>query len=222
VKAAAVEAFQGFRPVCYRLSFGGAGFRHQRLIRVGPGPAGGGGPGALGGNAMRMKTRSVVSLIGACTLAGSGLLVSMAPAGASAQQVGADPIIGGVGFPRFVTVVGHCPSFFTDGSTNWSLDFAAGHGVFYGTSNKNGDWGGGNAEGDAILSANGAPIYDGHAHIWFGGGNNKAGQTEQGFTVSYQGSGAPGSIKIVGNGHTTTNNGATTTSNFQGATVTCS
>jgi hypothetical protein len=172
-----------------------------------------------------MKVRSLGRLVAACALAGTGLLAWTAPAGASAQQVPAatfNPVIGGVGFPPFVTVVGHCPSFFTDGVSTWSLDFVAGNAHFYGTSNKNGDWGGGNAEGEAILSDNGAPVYDGHAHIWFGGGNNAGGQTETGFTVSYQGAGTPGSIQINGNGHTTTNNNGTTTSDFKSATVTCS
>ena len=57
---------------------------------------------------------------------------------------------------------------------------------------------------------------------WFGEGNNSGGQTEQGFTLSFNGSGPAGKISIHANGHTTTNNAGTTTSNFNNGTVTCS
>jgi hypothetical protein len=170
------------------------------------------------------KARYFAPIIAAGALC-IGVLGAVAPAGASAQQVPVqafNPIIGGVGFPPFVTVGGTCPSFFTDGTSAWSLDFVSGTGVFYGVENKNGDWGGGNAQGTAVLTDVGTPVYSGHAHLWFGGGNNAGGQSEQTFTVSFQGSGTAGNITIIGNGHLTTNNNGTLTSNFQKATVTCS
>jgi hypothetical protein len=62
---------------------------------------------------------------------------------------------------------------------------------------------------------------DGHVTQWFGQGNNAGGQTETGFTLSYNGSGPAGNISIHANGHATTNNAGTTTSNFSNASVTC-
>ncbi len=173
---------------------------------------------------MNMRTRFIAPLAAVSALALAGALAPVTFAGAAAQGVpisAFNPVIGGVGLPPFVTVVGHCPSFFSDGSS-WSLDFVSGNAVFYGVSNKNGDWGGGNAEGNAILSDKGTSEYSGHANLWFGGGNNAGGQTEQGFTSSFHGSGTAGNIMIIANGHLTTNNNGTLTTNFTNATLTCS
>lgn len=133
---------------------------------------------------------------------------------------GANPIVEGP-VPPFVTVSGSCPSFLLDDT--WALNFADGNTVFHFTSNKNGDWGGGTAEGTAVFTtSDGTPEYTGHATEWFGGGNNAGGQSEQGFTVNFNGSGPAGAIHIHANGHMTTNNAGTPTSNVNSGTVTCS
>jgi hypothetical protein len=105
-----------------------------------------------------------------------------------------------------------------------------GNGVMHESTNKNGDWGGQTYEGQAVLEyvpggfdANGnpvgsvTPLYEGHVTLWGGGGNNKAGQTEGGLTLTFQGTaivgaGAPSAtIHIHIDGHMTTNNGGTPT-----------
>jgi hypothetical protein len=134
-----------------------------------------------------------------------------------------NPVIVGPA-PPFASVATNCPGFLT--SDAWTLNFISGNGVGYGTSNKNGDWGGGNAEGTGVLAtSSGTPQYQGHLHVWFGGGQNSLSglnQTENGFTLSFQGSGPGGSITINAHTHTTTNNSGTTTANVASATVTCS
>jgi hypothetical protein len=133
---------------------------------------------------------------------------------------GANPVITGPP-PPFVVVPANCPSWFSTDA--WNVNLTGGNSVGHGTSNSNGDWGGGTAEGPAVLTtSDGTPQYSGHATEWFGGGNNKAGQSEQGFTVNFTGTGIAGTISIHANGHMTTNNAGTQTVNFNSATVICS
>lgn len=133
---------------------------------------------------------------------------------------GINPVLTGPP-PPTVTIPSNCPSFLS--TPNWEVDLVSGSAVFHFTENKNGDWGGGTMQGQAVLStSDGTNQYTGHVTQWFGQGNNSGGQTETGFTLTFNGSGPAGSISIHANGHTTTNNSGTTTSNFQNGTVTCS
>lgn len=132
------------------------------------------------------------------------------------------------------TGVGACPFLNQDAS----FMFESGNGVSYGTENKNGDWGGFNAEGIAVFQEapyngfdsmgnpidTGPPVglYTGHVHIWEGGGNNAKAQSENGFTLDFQGSGPLGTIDLHVNGHTTTNASGAMTANSSDVKVTCS
>jgi hypothetical protein len=133
---------------------------------------------------------------------------------------GANPLLTGP-VPPFVSVQGNCPAFlFTD---PWALNFLDGNAVFHGTENKNGDWGGFTAQGPAVLTSSDQTVqYAGHATEWGGGGNNSGGQSEGGFTLSFNGSGLAGSISVHAHQHSTTNNAGAPTSNVFSATVTCS
>jgi hypothetical protein len=126
--------------------------------------------------------------------------------------------------PPSVTIPANCPSFIS--TDTWSLDFVSGNSVSHGTTNKNGDWGGSTAEGQAVLTTSDGTIqYAGHLQEWGGGGQNSpdgTNQTENGFTLNFNGSGIAGNISIHANSHTTTNNSGTTTSNVNSANVTCS
>jgi hypothetical protein len=144
----------------------------------------------------------------------------------SDPSCGANPALTGPP-PPFVTVASNCPSFVSTDA--WSLDFVSGNSVSHGTDNKNGSWGGGTVEGQAVLTtSDGTVQYAGHLQQWFGGGQNtpdgssQIGQTENGFTTNFNGSGIAGSISIHASGHGTINNNGTTTSNHMTATVTCS
>jgi hypothetical protein len=172
------------------------------------------------------------SLLAAACFAGALVLVvgvSSAAAGSSTVNgtIHCDPsasacqinplLVGSDG----VTLPGNCPAFLT--TDPWELNFTSGNAVQHGTSNKNGDWGGGTAEGPAVLTmSDGTPEYAGHATAWFGGGNNSGAQTEGGFTLTFNGSGAAGTISIHVDQHSTTNNGGTPTSNVFNVTVSCS
>jgi hypothetical protein len=127
--------------------------------------------------------------------------------------------------PAQVTLPANCPGFLS--SDTWVLDFTGGgNGHFYGTMNKNGDWGGGAAEGPASLStSDGTVQYSGHLQLWFGEGQNSpAGtkQTENGFTLNFKGTGIAGSVSINIHQHTTTNNAGRPTAMPFGAVVSCS
>jgi hypothetical protein len=115
---------------------------------------------------------------------------------------------------------------------------ATGNGVMHGSSNNNGDWGGETFEGTGVLEyvpngfdTNGnpvdpvTPLYSGHVATWGGGGNNKAGQSESGVTLTFQGtaidSTAPSlTIYVHVDGHQTTNNAGTPTANVMNITCT--
>ena len=112
----------------------------------------------------------------------------------------------------------NCP--FTN--SGLGLNFVSGSAVFYGTQNKNGQWGGVNAVGTGAFSQGDTTLYTGQLHVWGGNGNNNTAQTTSGFTLSFQGTGTLGTLDIHINGQTTTNAGGTTTVNFQNITITCS
>ncbi len=57
---------------------------------------------------------------------------------------------------------------------------------------------------------------------WSGGGKNAGGETEQGLTLSFNGTGIAGTISIQANQYSTTNNARTPTSNVQNSNVTFS
>lgn len=138
----------------------------------------------------------------------------------SSNVCGANPVLQGPP-PPFVTIPANCPGFLsTDG---WTLAFISGHSVSHDTSNANGDWGGFTAEGQATLTTSDNTVqYAGHLTEWGGGGNNSGAQNEFGFTLTFNGSGIAGNVSIHVTGHSTTNNGGTTTNNFQKVSVTCS
>ncbi|HKD93769.1 MAG TPA: hypothetical protein VKB43_03575 [Gaiellaceae bacterium] len=140
---------------------------------------------------------------------------------------GLNPLLTGPAPPDQVTIIGTCPDFLT--TDDWALNFTDGNSVSHGTQNKNGDWGGGTANGPAALtSSDGAVQYTGQATEWGGGGQNSnpggppTNQSEGGFTFHFNGSGPAGTISIHIHQHSTTNNAGTPTSNVFGATVTCS
>jgi hypothetical protein len=139
---------------------------------------------------------------------------------------GANPALTGPP-PPFVTIPANCPSFLSTDS--WNLNFVGGNSVNHGTSNKNGSWGGGTAEGQAELTtSDGTVQYAGHLQEWFGGGQNtrdgsdQIGQGEDGFTTNFNGSGIAGHLSIHVSGHSTFNNSGTPTANHMNVNVTCS
>jgi hypothetical protein len=121
---------------------------------------------------------------------------------------------------------GNCPEFLS--TPNWALAFVGGNSVSHGTINNNGDWGGGTAEGPAVLTDGTLIQYAGHLQEWGGGGQNSnpggnpTNQSENGFTLNFNGSGIAGSISIHANMHMTTNNSGTPTANVTNISVTCS
>jgi hypothetical protein len=135
-----------------------------------------------------------------------------------------NPILTG---PAQVPLPANCPGFLSTDS--WTLAYTGGNSVSHGTQNKNGDWGGDTAEGPAVLKkSDGTVQYSGHATEWGGGGQNSnpggdpLNQSENGFTLDFNGSGSAGTLSIHVNSHSTTNNAGTPTSNVFDVTVTCS
>jgi hypothetical protein len=124
--------------------------------------------------------------------------------------------------PSPVGLPASCP--FSNGDANFV--FISGNAVGYGTMNKNGDWGGGNAEGTAVFQEGTTPLYQGHLHIWFGGGNNIQGQNENGFTLAFKGSGVSDTSQAltlhVSTGSATPAHGTTPTSNRLNVSIACS
>ena len=144
----------------------------------------------------------------------------------SAAACGQNPVLTGPP-PPFVNIPSNCPAFLS--TDKWTLDFLGGNSVGHGTINKNGDWGGGTAEGPAVLAtSDGATQYSGHATVWGGGGQNSnpggppTNQSEGGETLHFNGSGPAGSISIHVHFHATTNNAGTPTAQVLDASVTCS
>lgn len=180
---------------------------------------------------MRKHLAAAVLAAGVLSLGGLALAVATASAGSSTINgtthcdaadplCGLNPILTGPP-PPFVTIPGNCPAWLSTDS--WSLNFVSGNSVSHGTENKNGDWGGGTAEGPAELTSSAGTVeYAGHATDWGGGGNNSGGQSEGGFTFTFHGSGPAGTLDIHVDQHSTTNNAGTPTSNVQNISVTCS
>ena len=189
------------------------------------------------GKSVRRKTFALAACLaaGALTIGTSATVLSATSAFASPSNgvtngtthcdpsdplCGANPVLQGPP-PPFVLIPSNCPSFLSTDA--WSLDFVGGNAVSHGTTNKNGDWGGFTATGQAVLTtSDGTVQYAGHLTEWGGGGNNKAAQTEGGFTLTFNGTGIAGNLTIHVDSHSTTNNGGTPTSGHNSATVTCS
>lgn len=166
-----------------------------------------------------MKAKSIIRFGAVGVLAAMGLLgsSSLAFASSSAQHGSAtllNPVISGPA----PNLPANCPF----SNTDLALNFVDGSAVFYGTQNANGQWGGANAEGTGAFSQAGTTLYTGHLHVWFGNGNNAAGQAEFGFTLEFLGSGSLGNLTIHVNGGATTNNSGTPTANHKNVNVTCS
>jgi hypothetical protein len=180
---------------------------------------------------MKRATFALAACLAAGALTLGSLAIVSSPAVAAATNgtshcdpsdpvCGINPVLHGPP-PPFVVFIGSCPSFLSTDA--WTLDFVSGNSVSHGTTNKNGDWGGGTGEGQAVLTtSDGTVQYAGHLTEWGGGGNNKAGQSEGGFTLTFHGSGIAGNLDIHVDSHSTTNNAGTPTSGHQTATVTCS
>jgi hypothetical protein len=133
--------------------------------------------------------------------------------------------------PPGVDIPANCPAFIT--TQAWEVDFLDGNAHSHFTVNKNGDWGGGTANGPAqfvVDNPDGTQTleYSGQATEWFGGGQNSnpmgdpTQQSVNGFTVHFNGSGPGGSLDIHANMHITTNNANVTTANILNANVRCS
>ena len=184
---------------------------------------------------MRLKifTRAACLAAGALTVGSLALLSPSASASPSNGVTsgamhcdpsdplcGINPVITGPP-PPFVTIPANCPSFLS--VDTWTLDFVSGNAVGHGTTNKNGDWGGQTAEGQAVLTtSDGIVQYAGHLTEWGGGGNNSGGQSTGGFTLSFNGSGIAGNLTIHVSQGATTNNSGTPTGSHRNVTVTCS
>lgn len=167
-----------------------------------------------------MKKLSIIRSVGAVGAAGliaAGISLGSAPAFAAAQTGSAAGMPFDLG-PDPAGLPATCP--FSNGDAN--LVFQSGTVVGHDTSNKNGDWGGMTAQGDAIFYEGTTPLYEGHLTIWGGGGNNAQAQTEGGLTLNFNGTGDSGSLQIHVNFHSTTNNQGTPTANVANASVTCS
>jgi len=81
----------------------------------------------------------------AFTFASSAVPAYASSAAGHASSTALNPVVSGPG----PTLPDNCP--FDNGDL--SLNFVNGNAVFYGTENKNGDWGGANAEGTAVFSS---------------------------------------------------------------------
>jgi hypothetical protein len=96
--------------------------------------------------------------------------------------------------------------------------FLSGSTVSHDSSNKNGDWGGQTAQGQAMFFEDSTAIATGHLTIWGGGGNNAQGQNEGGLTLNFT---SP-SLSIHVNFHQTVNANGVPTASPVGVQVVCS
>jgi hypothetical protein len=158
-------------------------------------------------------------------VAGSGTINGTSHCNPSDPLCSVNPLLTGPP-PPFVTIPANCPAFLSTDA--WNLNFVDGNAVSHGTLNKNGDWGGFTAEGPAVLtSSDGTIQYSGHATAWGGGGQNSnpggdpTQQSENGFTLHFNGSGSAGKVSIHIDQHSTTNNSGTPTNNFTNVNVSC-
>jgi hypothetical protein len=168
------------------------------------------------------KRKSVIRLMAIGALACIGAVGPSATA-AFAGAVHADPsTLGPIDIgPSPVGVPANCP--FPNGDSSFA--FTSGHAVLYGTSNKNGDWGGGTAEGPGVFMENGTPLYQGHLSYWTGGGNNIQGQNQGSFTLDFNGTGLSDPSQNVSihlnAGSATPAHGTIPTSNRVNVNITC-
>ena len=166
-----------------------------------------------------MKPMSIIRSAGALGAAG---LIAAAMGFSAAPAFGAAQTGSAVGFPfdlgpSPVGLPASCP--FANGDANFV--FLSGTTVQHDTSNKNGDWGGATAEGTAQFYEGATPLYQGHLTLWEGGGNNAHAQSENGFTLDFNGSGAAGTLHIHVDAHGTTNNAGNPTANHQNVSISC-
>ena len=194
-------------------------------------------------NSEGANMKKVLTSLGAAAALALGGLAMNAPAfAASSTQTqhqhcnSADPTCGfnpvvATPIPQGVVIPANCPAFFTQGQ--WEIDFTDGNAHDHFTVNKNGDWGGGTANGPATFyvdNPDGSQTveYTGHATEWFGGGQNSnpngdpTQQSVNSFTVHFNGSGPAGTLDLHANMHTTTNNANVQTANILNANVRCS
>ena len=174
-----------------------------------------------------MRTARVLRRAALGVLIGGMVTVGLAPAAFGGQVQHFDGLV----FPLGGGGNGPPPGCPVQSGPN-AIVSTGGNGVGHESTNKNGDWGGQTYEGAAVFEfvpggfdTNGNPIgqvtplYSGHLTLWSGGGNNQAGQTEGGLTLTFQGTAIVGAsapsatIHIHLEGHTTTNNAGTTTAN---------
>jgi hypothetical protein len=161
-----------------------------------------------------MNTRSIVRVGGGgalATMAVCGLLAAPAfGAAVTTKDITGAPFDLG---PSPIGLPENCP--FPNGDANFV--YLSGNSVVHDSSNKNGDWGGGTATGNANFYEDSTLIDTGHLTIWQGGGNNAKQQTEGGLTLTFTGS----SVTIHVNGHQTTNAAGTPTANVLNIQVSC-
>jgi hypothetical protein len=166
-----------------------------------------------------MKPSSMIRSAGAAGAAGLVATVmglSAAPAFGAAQTGSAAGFPFDLG-PSPVGLPANCP--FANGDANFV--FLSGSFVQHDTTKPTGDWGGATAQGTAQFYEDSTPLYQGHLTLWEGGGNNAQSQTENGFTLDFNGSGAAGTLHIHIDAHGTTNNAGVQTANHQNVTISC-
>jgi hypothetical protein len=162
--------------------------------------------------------RTIIRLAGTGTVACLGLLgMAALPAGATAQAGNITGLTMDLG-PLPVQVPTNCPFGQTDDA---SILMLSGNGVFHGSENKNGEWGGETIEGIAQFTV-GTATYTGHLTIWGGGGNNIVGQKEGGETLTFHGTGQDGTLDVHVTGHSTTSASGNQVGNQLTGTITCS
>jgi hypothetical protein len=166
-----------------------------------------------------MKPLSIIRsarAVGAAGLIAAAMVLSATPAFAAAQTGSAAGFPFDLG-PSPVGLPANCP--FANGDAN--LVILSGTFVMHDTSNKNGDWSGATAQGTAQFYEGTTPLYQGHLTLHEGGGNNAQAQTENGFTLDFDGSGAAGTLHIHVDANGTTNDGGTQTANHQNVSISC-
>jgi hypothetical protein len=112
---------------------------------------------------LMMRTKALLRLATGIALVAGVMALSGSAAFASAVHLpatAANPALTGPS-PPTVTIPSNCPAFV--GSDAWVLNFVSGNAVSYGTSNKNGDWGGGNAEGIGLFQTSDGTV---QYHRW--------------------------------------------------------
>jgi len=168
-----------------------------------------------------MKPISVVRFgIVAGALAAAGLY-STTPAFAAAQTGTWTGSAAGMTFDIGQSPIG-LPQSCSFPNADANFLFLSGNAVFHGTTNNNGDWGGGTMEGTAVLYEDTTAIAQGHLSVWEGGGTNVQGQNEGGLTVDFHGDGPGGTVQIHVSGHMTVNAQGQPTADVVNVNISCS